>query len=169
MFLAELSGVVPLFRGHVLKYGGDGLIAFMPGPSQNHQNDLAIDCALTMHMLVYAAMNPMLEEAGLPLIEVRIGIDAGEASVRVLGSSATKRHADIIGQSTPGPPGPAHLSAPLLLFFLASVFNLMTYRHPQPSHPTSLLHPPPDDRSRPRAHTSWGCGVGGVRRAQTQR
>jgi class 3 adenylate cyclase len=98
MFLAELSAVVPLFRGHVLKYGGDGLIAFMPGPSQNHQNDLAIDCSLTMHMLVYAVMNPMLKEAGLPQIHVRIGVDAGEASVRVLGSSATKRHADIIGE-----------------------------------------------------------------------
>jgi class 3 adenylate cyclase len=95
--LGELAAITPLFRGHVLKYTGDGLIAFIPGPSPNSQNDLAIDCALTMRALVYEALNPELVSAGLPAVDVRIGIDAGEAAVLVLGSPTTKAHADLIG------------------------------------------------------------------------
>lgn len=95
--LDELSAVAPLFRGHVLKYTGDGLIVFIPGPSANAQNDLAIDCALTMRRLVYEALNPEFVAAGLPPVDIRVGVDAGEAAVLVLGSSTTKRHADIIG------------------------------------------------------------------------
>jgi class 3 adenylate cyclase len=95
---AELSAIAPLFRGHVLKYTGDGLIAFISGPSSNTQNDLALECALTMHELVYQALNPELQRVGLPEVDVRIGIDAGEAAVLILGSPATKRHADIIGE-----------------------------------------------------------------------
>ncbi len=64
----------------------------------NTQNDLAIDCALTMRALVYDALNPEFIEAGLPPIDIRVGIDAGEAAVLVLGSPTTKRHADIIGE-----------------------------------------------------------------------
>jgi len=95
--LYECSRVVPQFHGHVLKYTGDGLIAYFPEPSFIIKNDLAIDCALTMHGLVYAAINPCLAEAGLPEIDIRLGLDSGLASVLVLGSSETKRHADIIG------------------------------------------------------------------------
>jgi class 3 adenylate cyclase len=46
-FLFELGEIVPLFNGHVLKYTGDGLIAYFPEPSFMRKNDLAIDCALT--------------------------------------------------------------------------------------------------------------------------
>jgi len=95
--LYECSRVVPEFHGHVLKYTGDGLIAYFPEPSFIIKNDLAIDCALTMHGLVYAAINPCLAEVGLPEIDIRLGLDSGQASVLVLGSSETKRHADIIG------------------------------------------------------------------------
>jgi len=98
LLLTELSEVAPLFHGHVLKYTGDGLIAYIPGPSPNTQSDLAIDCALTMHGLVYRALNPAFEAAGLPAVDVRLGIDAGEAAVLVLGSPETKRHADLIGE-----------------------------------------------------------------------
>jgi class 3 adenylate cyclase len=95
--LYECSLVVPEFHGHVLKYTGDGLIAYFPEPSFITKNDLAIDCALTMHGLVYAAINPCLAQAGLPEIGIRLGLDSGQASVLMLGSNKTKRHADIIG------------------------------------------------------------------------
>jgi len=98
VLLTELSEIAPLFHGHVLKYTGDGLIAYIPGPSPNTQNDLAIDCALTMRGLVYQALNPAFAAAGLPEVKMRIGIDAGEAAVHVLGSPQTKRHADLIGE-----------------------------------------------------------------------
>ncbi len=94
----EAGKVVPLFRGHVLKYTGDGILAYFPGPTQNTQNDLAIDCAVALNLLVYEALNPEFVAAGLPAVDVRIGLDHGEAAVLVLGASETKRHADLIGE-----------------------------------------------------------------------
>lgn len=95
--LYELSEVIPKFHGHVLKYTGDGLIAYFPEPSFITKNDLAIDCALTLRGLVYKALNPILEERGFPTIGIRIGLDAGEAYVETIGSPETKQHKDIIG------------------------------------------------------------------------
>lgn len=96
--LDEAGRVVALFRGHVLKYTGDGLLAFFPGPTKNTQNDLGIDCAMTLIGLVREALNPELEAAGLPQVRARVGLDHGKAAVLVLGSEATKRHADLIGK-----------------------------------------------------------------------
>lgn len=50
-----------------------------------------------MRRLVYDAMNPELEGAGFPAIDIRLGLDGGEAAIEILGSSRTKRHADLIG------------------------------------------------------------------------
>lgn len=95
---SELAEIITLFRGHVLKFTGDGAIFFIPGPSVNQQNDLAIDCALTMRALVYLALNPILASKKLPFVDIRIGIDFGQAAVTILGSSSTKSHADLIGE-----------------------------------------------------------------------
>jgi len=45
--LFEFSLAIPAFHGHVLKYTGDGLIAYFAEPSFLTKNDLALDCALT--------------------------------------------------------------------------------------------------------------------------
>jgi adenylate cyclase len=50
-----------------------------------------------MRKLVYQVLNPELKSRGLPKLEVRIGIDAGDAFVEVIGSPESKRQADIIG------------------------------------------------------------------------
>lgn len=97
LVLYELSEIVPHFHGHVLKYTGDGLIAYFPEPSFITKNDLAIDCALTLRGLVYRVLNPILKERGFPTVGVRIGLDAGEAYIETIGSPATKQHKDIIG------------------------------------------------------------------------
>jgi adenylate cyclase len=94
----ELSALVPLFGGHVLKYTGDGLLAYFPEPSLIVKNDLALECALYMRAVVNRAINEALREAGLPTIQIRIGVDTGRAAVMVVGSASTKRHADVIGQ-----------------------------------------------------------------------
>lgn len=95
--LYELSETIPLFNGHVLKYTGDGLVAYFPEPSFIRKNDLALDCALTLRGLVRDALNPKLREREMPALDVRIGIDAGQAFVETVGSPETKRHRDIIG------------------------------------------------------------------------
>ena len=93
----ELSEVIPLFNGHVLKYTGDGLIAYFPAPSFIRKNDLALDCALTLRALVYKGLNPALKAVPYPPIDVRIGLDSGEAAIRVVGSPATKQQKDLVG------------------------------------------------------------------------
>ena len=96
--LDEISEVVPIFHGHVLKYTGDGLIAYFPEPSFIRKNDLAIDCALTIRLLIYSAVNSVFKDEELPKIDIRIGLDSGEACIVVLGSKETKRQKDIIGK-----------------------------------------------------------------------
>jgi len=95
--LYEMSEVIPKFHGHVLKYTGDGVIAYFPEPSWTSKHDLAIDCALTIRRLVYEGLSPILDAAGYPQIDVRIGLDSGDAYVVTIGSPATKQHKDIIG------------------------------------------------------------------------
>lgn len=94
----ELSEVIPKFHGHVLNYGGDALIAYFAEPGFITKNDLAIDCALTLRGLIYDALNPALRKRGFPTVDVRIGLDAGEAQVTLMGSPATKQYKDIIGE-----------------------------------------------------------------------
>jgi adenylate cyclase len=95
---SELAELVALFRGHVLKYTGDGVLAYFPEPSFGVKNDLAVECALYMRALVRRVLNPELETLGLRPVDLRVGIDGGEAAVAVLGSARTKRHADLIGE-----------------------------------------------------------------------
>lgn len=95
--LREISELVPLFNGHVLKYTGDGIIAYFPAPSFITKNDLALDCALSLCYLVKEGLNPTLLSCGYTPINIRIGLDSGEAAVVVIGSSATKQHKDILG------------------------------------------------------------------------
>ena len=98
VLLFEMSHVIPKFHGHVLKYTGDGLIAYFPEPSFVLKADLALDCALTIRKLVYTTLNPLLIEQGFEKIDIRMGLDAGEAYIVVIGSPETKQHKDIIGE-----------------------------------------------------------------------
>jgi class 3 adenylate cyclase len=93
----EIGALVPLFHGQVLKYTGDGVIAYFPEPSFTTQNDNALDCALTLRRLVNDGLNPCLIKLGFPAIQVRIGLDSGEAYVQTVGNPDTKQHKDIIG------------------------------------------------------------------------
>jgi class 3 adenylate cyclase len=95
--LYEISTVVPLFHGHVLKYTGDGLIAYFPEPSFITKNDLAIDCALTIRHLIYAAFNPALKQLEQVEVNIRIGLDSGDAAVAAIGNPSTKIQMDLIG------------------------------------------------------------------------
>ncbi len=95
--LFEMSDLIPKFHGYVLKYTGDGLLVYFPEPSFITKNDLAIDCASTIRNLVYKVLNKVLSSNKLPSIEIRIGLDSGDAFIETIGSPDTKQHKDIIG------------------------------------------------------------------------
>lgn len=95
--LFEAGETVIQFHGQVLKNGGDGVIAYFAEPSFNRKHDLALDCALTLRHLVHAVLNDELERAGLPRIDVRLGLEAGEAIVDTQGSPSTNASVDLAG------------------------------------------------------------------------
>ncbi len=96
--LYEVGELLPRFRGNVLKNVGDGVIAFFAPPSFLSKNDLAVQAAMAARVLLEKAFNPVAASLGYPAIELRIGIDSGEAYVTVIGNPAGKQEADILGE-----------------------------------------------------------------------
>lgn len=95
--LFEISNVIPKFHGYILKYTGDGLIAYFPEPSFITKNDLAVNCSIIIRRLVSEGLNTVLNDNNFPCIEIRIGLDSGDAFVETIGSPEAKQHKDIIG------------------------------------------------------------------------
>lgn len=95
--LHEMTALIPLFNGHVLKTTGDGLIAYFAAPSFSRKNDFSFDCARTMLLLVGEALNPSLVAHGLPEVAIRIGIESGAVEVRAVGSPQAGEQPDLIG------------------------------------------------------------------------
>ena len=97
IFLQEMAAVVSNYNGYILKYVGDGLIAYFPEPNFLGMNDSAVDCALGMKMVIEKALNPSLAKRKLPQLKFRIGIDSGHAVVKQIGESSTKKQKDLTG------------------------------------------------------------------------
>jgi class 3 adenylate cyclase len=98
IFAYEVGLLVAIFHGQVLRYEGDGLVAYFPEPSFISKNDMAVDCALCIQRLIEHGVGPELEARGLAKVQVRVGVEAGEASVVLLGTGASKRHPDLVGE-----------------------------------------------------------------------
>ncbi|MBI2076270.1 MAG: adenylate/guanylate cyclase domain-containing protein [Candidatus Aenigmarchaeota archaeon] len=99
LFSKEMALLVHAFNGYVLKYLGDGLIAYFPEPNFNGMNDNALDCASSMKLLILCGINPVLKEKGLLELSFRIGLDSGEATVVIVGADRIKKHKDLIGET----------------------------------------------------------------------
>jgi len=97
LFLKEMALIVAAYHGYVLKYVGDGLIAYFPEPNYLGMEDAAVDCAASMKFIIERAINPMLIEKSLPALQFRIGLDSGKAIISTVGSITTKQHKDLIG------------------------------------------------------------------------
>jgi adenylate cyclase len=80
-FSREMSMIIELYGGYILKYMGDAILAFFP---VNISDDPylpcinAINCARSMIRVVQQGINPILDQYGYPEIGVRIGIDIGD-------------------------------------------------------------------------------------------
>ncbi len=97
VFLQEMASLVGNYNGFVLKYVGDGLIAYFPILVFPGMDDTAVDCAIAMKRMIHEGINPLLKDRGLPEIHFRIGIDSGDALVQTVGDAAVKMHKDLIG------------------------------------------------------------------------
>jgi len=99
IFSREMALIVEKFNGFVLKYLGDGLIAYFPEPNLIGMTDNALDCAATMKKMVIFGINPILKKRELPIVNFRIGLDSGEAIVKTIGAESVKIHKDLIGET----------------------------------------------------------------------
>jgi class 3 adenylate cyclase len=99
LFLREVANIVSAFGGFVLKYLGDGLLAYFPEPNFIGVNDNAIDCATCIKYFIVAGLNMVLKEQRLPALHFRMGLDSGAALIRVIGTPAAKMHKDLVGET----------------------------------------------------------------------
>jgi adenylate cyclase len=84
-FNQEMSLIVKEFGGFILKYVGDAVLAFFLVPNHQSQSKVActsaINCARCMLQVAHKGINPILNRYDCPVMNVRIGIDAGENAI----------------------------------------------------------------------------------------
>ncbi len=104
-FAQEMTNIISLYGGYVLKYIGDAVLAFFviedstrngqysdkvinEGNDSENNNGFAslqfsngIGCALTMIRVIKEGINPILNQYDYPELKVRVGIDYGEVAV----------------------------------------------------------------------------------------
>lgn len=121
-FAQEISLVVSMYGGYVLKYIGDAVLAFFVverrGESSKDEKDTSspyslqssnvISCACTMVRVIQQGLNPILNQYDYPELKIRIGIDFGEIAVVQYGVDIdeldgkavfTRPHIDMIGST----------------------------------------------------------------------
>jgi len=123
-FSQEMSFMIEMYGGYVLKYIGDAVLAFfVTNPSKNRDNEdddiqqkkdqyylpciNAINCARSMIKVVKDGINPILNQSDYPDIAVRIGIDVGEIAIIQYGwdihtcdeTVVKEPHYDILGHT----------------------------------------------------------------------
>ena len=108
-FSQEMSVMLSSYRGYVLKYIGDAVLAFfiVDSPNSLYLRCInAMECACSMIKVVRQGINPILNQYDYPELRVRVGIDVGDNAVvqfgwdthTVDGKVITKSpHFDILG------------------------------------------------------------------------
>lgn len=99
LFLGEMTLLIDNFNGQILKYTGDGLLAYFPEPNMIGKTDNAINCAYLMRSFVINVINPFLKSKELPELHFRIGLDSGEALITTLGMNGITSSKDLIGET----------------------------------------------------------------------
>src|ERR687887_1813459 len=94
-FIQEMSTVIALYGGYVLKYIGDAILAFFITSSDSSRDDNrqkqteqlylpcvnAVNCARSMIKVIQNGINPILNQYDYPEMSIRIGIDVGEIAL----------------------------------------------------------------------------------------
>jgi class 3 adenylate cyclase len=120
-FTQEMSVMISLYGGYVLKYIGDAVLAFFTIDSVSGSNDdqqiqlrqqylpciNAINCAMSLIKVIQEGINPILNQYDYPEMAIRVGIDIGKSAViqygwnlRRLDNTVLKEpHLDILGHT----------------------------------------------------------------------
>jgi len=99
LYTQEMDSIIQNYHGLILKHVGDGIVAYFPVPYFWGTEDIAIDCAVTMKMIIEKGINPILKNNNLRAINFKIGLDFGEVSVHTVGGQNIKMHKDLLGKT----------------------------------------------------------------------
>ncbi len=93
IYSSEMSSIVAMNNGYVLKYAGDAVIAIFPEngdfPAMCYN---ALNCAVSMSNLINQSFNPAIAAHDFEPLNIRIGIEAGSNKIMLIGGDV-----DIIG------------------------------------------------------------------------
>ncbi|MCR4706808.1 MAG: adenylate/guanylate cyclase domain-containing protein [Clostridiales bacterium] len=97
-YLEEMIEIVNAWRGNILEFVGDAIVAVYGAPRENADAaEEAVACAVAMQRRM-EAVNEWNRSQGYPIIGVGIGIHTGEAVLGTIGS-ATRAKYDMIGRN----------------------------------------------------------------------
>jgi adenylate cyclase len=100
IFSQEMSLSITNYGGYILKFVGDAVIGLFPSehnPRKAIENSLA--CAMNVLEIIKNGINPIFKKYSLPPINVKIGIEYGEAIILLYGRNIEFAHIDLIGFS----------------------------------------------------------------------
>ena len=151
-FIQEMSTVIALYGGYVLKYIGDAILAFFITSTDNSRDDNrqkakeqlqqqlylpcvnAVNCARSMIKVVQNGINPILNQYDYPEMSIRIGIDVGETALIQYGwdihaldgkQIIKEPHHDILGYTVNVAVKMTSLAKPNGLVIGQSVYNIL--------------------------------------------
>jgi class 3 adenylate cyclase len=147
-FTQEMSTVIALYGGYVLKYIGDAILAFFITNSNiNSKDDTrqkqeqlylpcinAVNCARSMIKVIQNGINPILNQYDYPEMSIRIGIDVGEIAliqygwdIHTLGDKQIVKepHHDILGYTVNVAIKMTRLAEPNGLVIGQSLYNIL--------------------------------------------
>lgn len=98
LYSQEMAYVIEYYNGFVLKYVGDAVIGYFPEKLALTASNV-IFCAQAMMAVIKNAINPILQKAGHPCLQIKVTIDFGNNNIVRYGSNKQKSHIDLIGLS----------------------------------------------------------------------
>ena len=98
LFSQEMAYIIEYYDGFVLKYIGDAVMGYFP-EKQVLTDSSVIFCAQAMMTVIKNAINPILQKAGYPHLQIKVTVDFGSNNIVRYGSNKQKSHIDIIGLS----------------------------------------------------------------------
>src|ERR687886_1809320 len=145
-FIQEMSTVIALYGGYVLKYIGDAILAFFITNSDGNKDNSpykqqlylpcvnAVNCARSMIKVIENGINPILNQYDYPEMSIRIGIDVGEIALIQYGwdihaldgkQIVKEPHHDILGYTVNVAVKMTSLAKPNGLVIGQSVYNIL--------------------------------------------
>ncbi|HJT48325.1 MAG TPA: adenylate/guanylate cyclase domain-containing protein [Nitrososphaeraceae archaeon] len=158
-FIQEMSTVIELYGGYVLKYIGDAILAFFITNSDGSRDENsqkpqlylpcvnAINCARSMIKVIENGINPILNQYDYPEMSIRVGIDVGETAliqygwdIHVLdGKQMVKEpHHDILGYTVNVAVKMTSLAKPNGLVIGQSVYDILDEKQQATFEPLQL-------------------------------